>query len=534
MKKSLGKVYLVGAGPGDPGLLTLRGKELLERAQVVIYDALIDAALLRHAPSAEHIFVGKRPDRHRLPQEDINRLMVEQAKLAACVVRLKGGDPFVFGRGGEEAVALSEAGVPFEVVPGVTAGLGAAAYAGIPITQRGMTDRVTFIMGHRSKSAGRSGSLYGGGKPRLEELPRKGTLVFYMGVDAIEENMDAIHTSGRSLDTPVAVVEWGTLPRQRTIVGTVETIAGQCADAGIDAPAIIVVGEVVELSKKLSWFEARPLFGRRVAVTRTRERAAELVGLLQERGADVLEFPTVEIERPEPQVPLAPLSDYDWVVLTSVNGVDALFEGMAASGQDARDLHGVKLCAISAKTVEALSDRLLRVDVVPERYETEFVVQRLEEHDRASNRGSGISGKRILMPRADIGRSSLPKALRERGAEVDELQAYRTVIPRDAEAQAGELLRYAPHYVTFGSAVSVRNFREILGADRIAQLSGLDARSCHTRYAAIGPIAEVAAKEAGISIDIIPEVHRVPELVEAIVRFDAGGRAWPPKNEERP
>ncbi len=512
MKKSVGKVYLVGAGSGDPGLLTLRGKELLERAQVVVYDALVNATHLRHAPSAEHIFVGKQPGRHHLTQEDICRLLVEQAKLAACVVRLKGGDPFVFGRGGEEALALSEAGVLFEVVPGVTAGIGAAAYAGIPITQRGISDRVTLIMGHQSKSDRSAAN-----KPRLDELPHVGTLVIYMGVDEMEENMEAVHKSGRSLETPVAVVEWGTLPRQRTIVGTVGTIVRQCADAGIEAPSIVVVGEAVELCGKLSWFENRPLFGRRVAVTRTRERAAELVNLLRERGADVLEFPTVEIETPElSKVALAPLSEYDWVVLTSVNGVDALFDRMVASGQDARDLHGVKLCAISAKAAEALSDRLLRVDVVPERYETDFVLQRLDEHDRASNPGGGISGKRILMPRADIGRSSLPKALRERGAVVDELQAYRCVIPGGAEARADELLRYAPHYVTFCSAVSVRNFREILGADRIAQLSKLEARSC--RYAAIGPIAmHVAAKELGIAIDIVPEVHRVPDLVEAIV-----------------
>ncbi len=517
MNESLGKVYLVGAGSGDPGLLTLRGKEVLERAHVVVYDALVNGSHLRHAPSAEHIFVGRRPGRHKLTQEDVSRLLVEQAKLGACVVRLKGGDPFVFGRGGEEALALSEAGVPFEIVPGVTAGIGVAAYAGIPITQRGVSDRVTFIMGHQSR-ADRDGAKRSFAKRMLrirpkrgpDELPRVGTLVFYMGVEEMAENMEAVLESGRGLETPVAVVEWGTLPRQRTIVGTVGTIAGLCADAGIEAPSIIVVGEAVEFCGKLSWFENRPLYGRRVAVTRTRERAAELVGLLQEQGADVLEFPTVEIEAPDPGAPLAPLSEYDWVVLASVNGVDALFDRMAASGQDARDLHGVKLCCLSAKATEALGDRSLRVDVVPERYETDCVVQRLDEHDRASNSG-GISGKRILMPRADIGRASLPKALRERGAVVDELQAYKTVLPGGMEALAEELMRYEPHCVTFGSAVSVRNFCEILGAVRVEELAK------RARFAAIGPIAAKAATELGISVDIVPEVHRVPDLVDAIV-----------------
>ncbi len=504
MTNALGKVYLVGAGPGDPGLLTLRGKELLERANVVIYDALVNEALLRHAASAEHMFVGKRTGSHPLIQEDVNRLLIEQARRAVCVVRLKGGDPFVFGRGGEEAAALVEAGIPFEVVPGVTAGLGATAYAGMPVTQRGKANSVTFVTGHASSSGPE-------GQPSLDDLPRKGTLVFYMGVDAIERNMKALQESGRSLDTPVAVIEWGTLPRQRTIVGTVGDIAERCAGAGIDAPAVIVVGEVVDLRGTLTWFEERPLFGRRVAVTRTRERAAELVHLLREQGADVFEFPTVKIEKSEEGEPRGPLSAYDWIVLTSVNGVDALFERMAAAGQDARDLHGVSLCAISTKTAEALNGRGLRVDLQPERYETDFVVQRLEEA-----RGE-IAGKRILMPRADIGRSTLPKALRERGAVVDELQAYTTALPSDMEALAEELIRFEPHYVTFGSAVSVRNFCEILCVDRVERLAE------YACFAAIGPIAAEAAAELGISVDIVPEVHRVPHLVEAITRFDARG-----------
>ena len=499
MSEISGKVYLVGAGPGDPGLLTLRGRELLARAHVVVYDTLVNESILQYAPNAEQIFVGKRTDQHPLAQEDINRLLIEQSAHGDCVVRLKGGDPFVFGRGGEEAAALAAAGIPFEVVPGVTAGVGAAAYAGIPITQRGMSDSVTFVMGHGK----------GTSAPEFDRLPTSGTLVFYMGVESLAANMEVLRKSGRADATPVAVIEWGTLARQRTITGTLGNIAARSEAAAIEAPAIVVVGEVVSLRETLTWFENRPLFGKRVVVTRTRKRAGELVQLLRERGADVFEFSTVEIEATPDLVSLRPLSEYDWILLTSINGVDALFDTMAAAGQDARDLHGVKLCAISAKTAEALEQRCLRIDALPERYETDDVIRKLEDV------GGVIKGKRVLMPRADIGRSSLPEALRKEGAEVDELQSYRTVVPKDLDSLATELLDYAPHYVTFGSAAAVRNFHEVLGPDRLLKLSN------NTRYAAIGPIAATAARELDLNVTIVPDVHRIPDLVDAIVDFDA-------------
>lgn len=491
----MGKIFLVGAGPGDPGLLTIRGKEVLERADVVVYDGLVNEALLRHAPKAEHVFVGKSPERHPLTQDDISRVLIEQAGKVACVVRLKGGDPFVFGRGGEEAEAFSKAGIPFEIVPGITAGIAAPAYAGIPITHRGKATRVTFITGH----------LENDDKDETKDpadFPKEGTLVIYMGVKNIASNVDAVLSSGRPADTPVAVIEWGTHPRQRTVTGTLDDIHAKCDRSGLTAPSIIVVGEVVSLRDTLAWFESRPLFGKRVAVTRTRERSATLIDLLQESGAEVFEFPTVQIATEDSLPPLETLSTYDWIILTSINGVDTLFEQMAAHGQDARDLYGIKLCAISARTAQALEARALRVDLTPQRYEPDHVIRDLEQA------GGPVAGKHFLMPRADIGRSALPKALRESGAIVDELQAYRTAVPKDAQSLADDLVKFAPHYVTFTSAAAARHYHEIMGPKRIEELQA--------SYAAIGPIAAQAAGELGLKADIVPEIHRVPELVNAI------------------
>jgi len=495
MTDDTGKVYLVGAGPGDPGLLTLRGKELLERARVVVYDSLVNDALLRHAPGAETIDVGKRPGKQPLTQDDINRVLIDQAREGGCIVRLKGGDPFIFGRGGEEASALVAAGIAFEIVPGVTAGVGAAAYAGIPLTQRGLTGHVTFVTGHANAD--------------FSALPKDGTLVIYMGVDALAANLDALIDAGHKRETPAAAIEWGTLPRQHTVTATLGKLAAHCDKSELHAPAVIVVGQVVTLRETLAWFEDRPLFGKRVVVTRTRRRAAELVRLLRDQGADVFEFPTVEIEASANLDPLGDLSRFDWIVLTSVNGVDTLFDRLSNEGQDARALHGTKLCAISAKTAEALNARSINVDAVPDQYESDVVVQHLE-HVAGS-----LEGHAILMPRADIGRSTLPDALRSAGATVEELQAYRTVVPASTEALLKALGKFDPHYVTFGSAVSARNFHEILGSERT------DALAKTARFAAIGPIAADAASDCGMSAAVVPEIHTVNELVETLVRFDS-------------
>lgn len=501
----IGKVFLVGAGPGDPGLLTVRGRELLGRADAVVYDHLVDERIARLADRAELIFVGKRPEAHPLTQEDINRLLVDLAQRHACVVRLKGGDPFVFGRGGEEALALREAGVPFEVVPGVTAGVGVPAYAGIPVTHRGLASSVTFLTGHRPPGETETA-------PQLDRLHLDGTLVFYMGAGRLHENLRAIAASGRVEDTPAAAIEWGTYPRQRVIVGTLANLAARATEARIESPALIVVGEVARLRESLQWFEDRPLFGRRVVVTRAKARAGEMIRLLHERGAEVFEFPTVEIAVPprvEVAAGLGDLSRYAWIVLTSINGIETLFERMAVEGHDARALHHVRLCAISARTADALAARSLRPDLVPPRYENELVADEMERV------GGSLRGQTVLIPRAELGRSGLPDALRARGAVVRELDAYTTAIPENASQLTDALERFAPEYVIFSSGSAARNLREILGPERTARLAE------HAVFAAIGPIAARVAAEAGMPVAIVPAQHRIEDLVESVAAFAA-------------
>lgn len=499
-----GKVYLVGAGPGDPDLLTVRGRDLLGRADVVIFDNLINDRLLEWAPNAERVFVGKSPARHTLTQDDINRIIVDQANQHEIVVRLKGGDPFVFGRGGEEALALRRAGIPFEVVPGITAGIAVPAYAGIPVTHRNVASSVIFLTGHRNTETGCMAVP-------LDRLALESTLIVFMGLRNLDGLVKQLIHAGRSPETPAAAVEWGTYNRQRTITATLSTIAAQCGAANFESPVLTVIGEVVSLRDAVSWFENRPLYGRRVAVTQTRERSAELTGRLRELGAEVFEFPTVQIETgsaPE-EIDVRP---FDWIVLTSVNGVDSLFDGLRSQGKDIRELHGKKLCAISARTAEALEHHALLVDAVPEPYDAETVIASLE------SAGGPLKGQRILMPRADVGRSSIPRALRDRGAEVTELRAYEAVVPPQTEALADELVAFQPDYITFGSGSAARNFHRILGPARLAQLA-------EATYAAIGPIASQAAEELGINIGIVPTVHRLTDLVEAIAEHARGAAA---------
>jgi uroporphyrinogen III methyltransferase/synthase len=513
MSASFGKVFLVGAGPGDPGLLTVRGRELLERADVVVFDHLIHESIPGLArPAAERIFVGKRPDHQPLAQDDINRLLITLARKHACVVRLKGGDPFVFGRGGEEALALAGAGVPFEIVPGVTAGLGATAYAGIPVTHRGLASSVTFVSGHATADDACPAS-------RLDRLHLDGTLVFYMSASRLEENLRAVMAAGRPPGTPAAVIESGAYPRQRVIEGTLADLVARAASLGVQSPALVVVGEVARLRDQLKWFEDRPLFGRRVVVTRAKDRAAELIRLLRERGADIFEFPTVEIDASPAAAPLGDLRRFAWIVLASINAVETLFARMAAEDLDARSLHGVRLCAISARTAEALHQRALRADLTPAEYQSDFVA---DEMERA---GGPLRGRLVLMPRPEIGRSALPGVLRARGAGVHELPAYLATIPRDSAQLASALLDFAPDYVVFNSASAARNLRAILGPERTATL----ARSAV--FAAIGPIAAQAAAESGMPAAVVPARHTIPDLVTALADHDADRRT---REGERP
>ncbi|MDZ4860272.1 MAG: uroporphyrinogen-III C-methyltransferase [Candidatus Hydrogenedentes bacterium] len=504
MSITQGKVYLVGAGPGDPGLITVRGRECIEHADVIFYDSLANPVLLELAPNAEHVFAGKATDRHTLTQEEINGLIVAHAQQGRRVVRLKGGDPFVFGRGGEEALVLAGLGIPFEIVPGVTAGIAAPAFAGIPVTHRGASTSVTLITGHDAEAI-ESGEI------DLGKIPLQGTLVFYMSVRNLSVIVRQLVQLGRSPQTPAAVIASGTHAKQRTVVGTLTDIAELSEDAGILPPAIAVIGEVVSLHEKLSWFENLPLFGKRVVVTRARNQASELVRQLHELGADVFEFPTIEIEPAKVNEPFDYVGNYDWLVLTSVNGVEMLFERMDELGQDARDLAGVKLCVIGSATADAVRKRFLKVDFMPERYVAEDLMAALLQRE------STLAGKRFLLPRADLARSFLPEELRKHGAEATELVAYRTVTPRSSNNRADALLAYRPDIVTFTSSSTARNFYDMIGPERVERIK------LTAVFASIGPITANTANDLGMPVTIQPDTHDIPHLVESIVR--AAGRS---------
>jgi uroporphyrinogen III methyltransferase/synthase len=486
-----GKVYLVGAGPGDPGLITVRGLECLRFADVVVYDNLVNAELLHHAPRAEHIFVGKSPDRHTLLQDEINGVLLDQASQHSRVVRLKGGDPFVFGRGGEEALSLAAHGVPFEIVPGVTAGTAVPAYAGIPVTQRETARACIFVTGHDEEL-------------HLADAIQGATVVVFMPLKNVAIIAEQLISTGRDSSTPAALVQSGTSARQRSVFSTLSKIAVDAESAALESPVLLIVGHVTELHEQLTWFENRPLFGKRVVVTRARTQASRLVEALRELGADVFEFPTIQIEPPEEAAPLDDVSTYDWIVLTSVNAVDMLFQRMASAGLDARALAGVGLCVIGTATAQAVRSRFLQIDLMPERYVAEALMEALEAVE------PNLSGKRFLLPRADIARSFLPRELRARGAEVTELITYRTTVPETADTRADALVEYAPDLITFTSSSTARNFHAILGEARVGQLPET------VCYASIGPLTTTTATELGMPISIEPAQHDIPHLVEAV------------------
>ncbi len=494
MAAHAGRVYLVGAGPGDPGLLTLRGQACLARAGAVVYDALVNPVLLSWAPAdAERIYVGKQSGRHSLPQDDINALLVQQAERHAHVVRLKGGDPFVFGRGGEEARYLAEAGVTFEVVPGVTAGIAAPAYAGIPVTHRGLTGAACLLTAHGAP--GDAASL------DLTRLAVDGTLVFYMPVQHLAAWCAALCDIGRAPDTPAAVIAWGTRARQQTVVGTLETIATATQAAGLAAPAVLVVGEVVALRAQLSWFEQQPLFGLRVALTHAPRAHDALEQGLRELGGDVFLFPTVEFAPlPAAETPADP-GAFDWIVLASANAVDHLFDLLDQQGRDLRALAHTRLVALgSASLAAALERRHVRPDAQAEQYDGDALVAAL----RAA--GGALDGARVYLPRADVARSSLGPALRAAGAEVVEQAAYRKQAPANMPEAVSALEAFAPHLVVFTNAGAVRHFR-----------ANVDPAGRPYAFAALGPVTAASAADAGLEVAVQPATPDVPSLVEAIV-----------------
>ncbi len=500
-----GKVFLVGAGPGDPGLLTVRGKECLEQAEVILYDYLANPVLLSHARSdAEQHYVGRRGKGTYPQQEAINRLLIERAQAGKVVVRLKGGDPFVFGRGGEEAEALASAGVDFEIVPGVTAAVAAPAYAGIPVTHRTLASTVTVVTGHEDPE-----------KPSTtlewsKLATRHGTLVFLMGMKNLSAITTNLKAEGKAGSTPVAIIRWGTRPSQQTVVGTLDTIVEKAAAARMEPPTVIVVGEVVQLRPMLNWFEQRPLFGKRVLMTRAKEQAGELAACLAGYGAEPIEAPTIKIVPPADWALVDQAIDtvgaYDWVIFTSVNGVDRFMTRLFAKGLDSRCLAGRRICCIGPRTALELEKFSIKADVVPSEYQAEGVLEALKGHD--------LKGIRILIPRAEVARELLPDELRLAGAEVKVVHVYRTVAPsEDSGGWRQELHAGRVHIMTFTSSSTVRNFVAMLGGrDVVRPLVQSVA------IAAIGPITGRTIEEYGLTVSIMPRENTIPALVDAIAQ----------------
>jgi uroporphyrinogen III methyltransferase/synthase len=496
MNPDAGRVYLVGAGPGDPGLMSVRSLELIAIADSIFYDRLIPLGALAGARAdAELVYVGKQPGVPSVPQEEIGARLIETAREGKSVVRLKGGDPFVFGRGGEEGEALRDAGVEFEVVPGITAGVAATAYAGIPVTHRDDASAVAFVTGHEDPEKDESALNW----EALARFP--GTLVFYMGVKRLADNAAALIAAGRDPEEPAAAIERGTMAGQRTVEATLGTIAEAVEREQVKAPALIVVGQVARRREQLGWLERRPLHGRRVVVTRARAQASGLARTLRELGADVVELPAIRIEprtgSQEVRDAVARLGDYSLVCLTSPNGVQLLFEAMQGAGQDARALNGATVAAIGPGTARALAEHGIVADVVPERFVAEALVEALTDVE--------VEGKQVLVARAAEARDVLPDALRERGGDVDVIPLYETVReqPDDSEVERAQ----EADYVTFTSSSTVTNVVEALG----------DRFPTSARVVSIGPITSETARAAGLQVAVEAERHDIDGLLDALL-----------------
>ena len=497
-----GLVSIVGAGPGDPDLITVGALERLKAADVVLYDRLVDSRLLDWArPGAELIDVGKSPGGRGRKQADINSLLIDRARNGKSVVRLKGGDPFVFGRGGEEADALRAGGIPFEVLSGVSSAIAAPAYAGIPVTHRGLASSLTIVTGSEAP-----------GKPDSEVdwealAAGKGTLVVMMGWQNIDAIVGALLRHGRPPETPVALVSQGTTPDQNAVVGTLGDIVDRTASEDIGPPVVAVIGDVVTMRDRLAWFDNRPLFGRRVLVTRTREQAGELSRLLSRRGAVPIEIPTIEVRLLDDyallDLALGSLERYHWVVFASANAVDAVFGRLATMGLDSRAYGGVRVAAVGQATGAKLRSHGIEPDLVPSGYSARDLVDGFAGRD--------MKNARVLLPRADIAPDTLTRGLAALGAAVDEVTAYRTATPASAWAEAAEVLESGIDVATFTSSSTVTNLVGLLdgGAD---VLSGV-------RIACIGPATAETAGRMGLDVDIVAREHTVPGLVEALEEY---------------
>ena len=502
-----GTVYLVGAGPGDPELITARGLRRLREADVVLYDALVHPDQLSAArPNAELLFVGKRAGRASQRQTEINRQLVEAARRGKTVVRLKGGDPYLFGRGSEEAELLASKGIPFEVVPGVPSPLAATAYAGLSLTHRSLASSVAYVTATESVAKDRSGHDWS----KLATATQ--TLVIFMGMRKLDSLMKLLMEHGRPGDTPAAVVQWASLPKQRTVVGTVADIHRRASAAVMGLPALTIVGEVVRLRDNLRWFDTKPLFGKRIVVTRAVQQSGSLAALLRDEGAQALLAPTIRIAPPSDPSAIrdaaSRISDYDWLLLTSANAVDRLLESLREEGRDLRSLGGVSVCAIGSKTLDALRRQGVAADLVPADSRAEGVIAEL---------GPRLSkGARVLLPRAEVAREVLPDSLRDTGAEVDVVPAYRNLSPEPREAaRISALIDPAESdAVLFTSSSTVRNLVDLLGPDAAERLGRLASFS-------IGPITTRTAEELGIQVAATSPEQTIESLVATVRAYYA-------------
>ncbi|MHB8075173.1 uroporphyrinogen-III C-methyltransferase [Desulfosporosinus fructosivorans] len=496
-----GYVYLVGAGPGDPKLITVKGSECIAKADVLVYDRLASRRLLTLVrPDCELIYCGKSPDRHTLRQEEINQLLVDKGLEGKIVTRLKGGDPFVFGRGGEEAEALLDAGIEFEVVPGITSAIAVPAYAGIPVTHRDLTTSFAVITGHEDPTKNETTIHW-------DHLAQShGTLVFLMGMANLPLIAEKLMANGKKATTPVAIIQWGTRPEQRTLVGQLDTIAADVKEQGFTNPSIIIVGEVVTLREKLKWFEKKPLFGQRIVVTRARHQASELSLAIEALGGEAWEFPMIEIVPPTDSSYLtkavSDLKGFQWLIFTSSNGVEGFFAELKNQERDVRDLAGIEIVAIGPATKVALEQRGLRASFVPEEFRAEKIIEGLS--------GRILSGQRVLLARAEEARDVLPESLKARGVEVWDVPVYKTVIGAANRGELQQMLREKEiHAVTFTSSSTVRNFVTLLDGD-VSLLKGVLLYS-------IGPITSATAQELGLTIFKEAAQYTISGLVEALL-----------------
>jgi uroporphyrinogen III methyltransferase/synthase len=523
MKTKKGIVYLVGAGPGDIGLLTIKGLACLQKAEVVIYDFHLNAQVLNYIHhDAEFIYAGKRGGKHTMAQEEINSIIVEKAKEGRMVCRLKGGDPFIFGRGGEEAQALSKEGIPFEVVPGVSSSVAAPAYAGIPLTHRLYSSSFAVIPGYEDTTKEESSIDWS----RLAQ--GVGTLVFLMAVKNIDVLKDKLIENGRSPDTPVAVIRWGTRPDQRTVVSTLKDIASIVRDKEIKPPAVMVVGDVVNLRKELKWYEEKPLFGHRVLVTREQTGGFEP---LEELGAEIMQFSTVHVIPPETwddlDSAIDTIGNYDWLIFTSSNAVKYFFRRLFEREIDIRNLRGVRICSIGTKTAGEIKKFGLKVELMPEKFRAEGLIEtfiseiRSKESELRNKNKKIFQGMKFLLPRAEVAREIFPEKVRELGGRIDVPVAYRTVKP---EIQGKRLRRFLKEgritIATFTSSATFANFREIMGDEADELLKNV-------AIAVIGPVTAQTIENAGLKIDIIPSEATVEAMVNDIKKWALSHRISP-------